>query len=146
DGHYDVLNITSGDFDRDGHLDLAVGVWTQHVHGFVVLHNQGTGRFVQAGEYWVPAPGCITSADLNGDGYPDLAVATISIFTASVFLNHGDGTFADIVEYPAGHIPYCIASGDLDGDGLPELILTNFQRSTVSVLHNRGQGTFGAEV
>jgi hypothetical protein len=61
------------DFDRDGHLDLAV---IQTVAGKVVLlRGDGRRHFTPAGEY--PAatlPESFLATDLTGDRYPDLAV------------------------------------------------------------------------
>ena len=47
----------------------------------------------------------IVSADLNGDGKPDLAVANSTTSTVSVLLGRGDGTFASPVNYGIGQTP-----------------------------------------
>ncbi len=78
------------------------------------------------------SPRSIFSADLDGDGANDLAVANSGSDTVSLFLNNGDGTFADKVDYYVGHSPWSVFSADLDGDD--DLAVTS--NSGVSVLLN----------
>ena len=89
----------------------------------------------------------VFTADLDGDGDNDLAVANWG-GTVSVFLNNGDGTFADKVDYEAGDAPRSVFVADLDGDGDNDLTVANghFRSTTVSVLMNNGDGTFAAKV
>src|SRR5271169_617795 len=48
------------------------------------------------------APIWMVSADLNGDGKADLAVANAGDSTLTVSLGNGDGTFRTPVPYPTG--------------------------------------------
>ncbi len=90
-------------------------------------------------------PRSVFSADLDGDGDNDLAVANADN-TVSVLLNNGDGTFAAKVDYGAGFHPVSVFSVDLDGDGDNDLAVANEDDFTVSVLLNNGDGTFVAHV
>ena len=47
-------------------------------------------------------PYSVAIADLNGNGWSDLAVANLDSDNVSVLLNNGDGTFGASVLYPAG--------------------------------------------
>ncbi|MDI1452030.1 VCBS repeat-containing protein, partial [Polyangium sp. 6x1] len=91
-------------------------------------------------------PHSVATADLNGDGKPDLAVANGSSDNVSVLLNQGNGTFAAAVHYAAGLIPTSVATADLNGDGKPDLAVANLISNNVSVLLNQGNGTFAAAV
>src|SRR5204863_2707584 len=76
----------------------------------------------------------------------DMAVANSGENDISVFLGHGDGTFAAAATYPVGAAPLDVAVGDFDGDGKPDLVTANSHGGTVSVLLNRGDGTFSPAV
>jgi len=71
------------DLDQDGHSDLAVAA----DNDFTVLFGDGKGSFqaVDFSEVWAE-PTSITSADVNGDNFPDV-ILTHSDNTISVLLN-----------------------------------------------------------
>ena len=112
-----------GDFDGDGLLDVAAAVYNGSNR---VLLGDGSGSFADSGLTFVGESDSgiamdddnrdISSADLNGDGYQDLIVATS--YRAFVFLNDGAGSFAQTEQNSLpGHYVYSVAAGDLDGDG-----------------------------
>src|SRR5262249_14834530 len=71
--------ITSADFDRDGNLDLAV-VDSKQAGTVVVLRGNGRGGFTQLGAFNAGEnPNAIAVGDLNGDGFPDIAVTNRSV-------------------------------------------------------------------
>src|SRR5207249_719736 len=91
-------------------------------------------------------PGSIVAADFNGDGVPDLAVASDSL---QILLGVGDGTFRE-ARPVAGYFdsPEHLAVADLNGDGVPDLVVvgdvgTGIQR--ISVLLGQGDGTFSVK-
>ena len=87
--------------------------------------------------------------DLNGDGNPDLALATGS--GVSVLLAKGDGTFGPFVKYGTksqlGYEATGVAMGDFNGDRKLDLAVTwnGYQYSMVSILLGAGDGTFPTE-
>jgi hypothetical protein len=83
-------------------------------------------------------------ADLNGDGYPELAIANDVTNAVSVLRNRGDGTFAPGSTYATGRQPTFVASGDLNGDGRLDLATANAGADTVSVLLNQADGNLQA--
>ena len=88
----------------------------------------------------------VTSADVNGDGKPDLIVANSGANNISILLGRGDGSFDAPVNYRTGTQPKMVAAGDLNGDGAMDLVTANQDSGNVSVLLNRGDGTFAAAV
>jgi len=85
----------------------------------------------------------IATGDFNGDGIPDLAMASNG--GISIALGKGDGTFKPRVTYSSGGAPLFLAVADLNGDGHLDLIASN-SGSTIGVLLNNGDGTFKAAV
>jgi hypothetical protein len=89
-------DVTSGDFDGDGNVDLA---WVSHILstkavGF--LRNEGTGipTFASPEQTFVLGgfPRALVPADLDGDGDLDLAVANLEYDTVAVLENlRGEG-------------------------------------------------------
>jgi hypothetical protein len=153
----DYGDVAVADFNRDGRLDLALGV---HLRGVVVLVDDGTGGFA----YWsegIPytrltgpdaeGPGELTSraletVDWNGDGWIDLVAlgegARMAVqrsdaeFRAGstdvvVFLNQGDGTWqAESVSGLRRLRGDSLGVADLDGDGRPDLV-TSWMNSAI---------------
>jgi hypothetical protein len=81
------------------------------------------------------------TADLNGDGLPDLIVANYNSNNVSVLFNTtapGATTlsFATQQTFAVGGEPVTVAMADMNGDGLPDLVVENFSSSDVSVLLN----------
>ncbi len=95
----------------------------------------------------------IAVADVNGDGYPDIVVATND--GVGVLLNNADGsgTYASVVDYPTGGtFSAGLAVVDVNGDGFPDIVVTNMCLNTppacygVAVLINNTDGTFQSPV
>ena len=83
----------------------------------------------------------IVVADLNRDGWPDVATANTGRNSVAILLNH-DGTLSKTLEIPVGTGPFDITSGDFDRDGKPDLAVTNADSNSVTVLYGAGDGTF----
>lgn len=92
--------------------------------------------------------GSMTAGDLNGDGNPDLAVASFRN-GVSVLLGNGDGGFGKPKLIGPGTPSSAIAIADLNGDGNPDLAVTHpgvvpeLGPGGVSVLLGNGSGGFG---
>jgi uncharacterized protein (TIGR03437 family) len=81
------------------------------------------------------------SADLNGDGIPDLIVVDQQAATVTVSLGGKTGafTFATQIPLPVSLFPYLLAVGDINGDGRPDLAISG---DSVTVLLGDGAGGF----
>jgi hypothetical protein len=90
----------------------------------------------------------VTTADFNGDGRPDLAVALGASRAGGgvfVLLGNGDGTFQRKIRFlfETIAIPASVIAGDFNADGKVDLAVANSGNNTVSILLGRGDGTFG---
>jgi len=81
-------------------------------------------------------PRSVFSADFDSDGDKDLAVANRGCQYITVFMNNGDGTFADAINYGVGNNPNSVFSADIDGDDDFDLAVTNYTDDNVSILVN----------
>lgn len=127
------LSVAVGDFNGDGHSDLAV------VNQFddppmSILLGRGDGTFQAAPDVAVGGFS-VTVADFNSDGRQDLAVTNFGNYV-TILLGRGDGTFQPALLAGVGIEPESIAVGDFNGDGRPDLAIGNYGSGTVSILIN----------
>ena len=94
--------------------------------------------FAAAGAY------AVATADLNGDGIPDLVVTDEATSSVSVLLGKPNGKFKPARTYSVGADPNSVAVADLTGDGNLDIITTGKLNGTVSVLMGNGDGSFDA--
>jgi len=90
-------------------------------------------------------PWSVATADFNGDGIPDLAVANQSDGTMTILLGNGDGTFAEAASSPIaiGNSTFYVAVGDFNQDGKPDLaVASGFYGGAISIFLGNGNGTF----
>jgi len=150
-----VAGVIAADFNHDGKVDLAsVGGYNDIAkvpHHVAILLGNGTGKFQKAVDYKVAGdPYELTTADFNGDGIPDLAVATglVGPVNLSVLLGNGDGTFQTRMNYYTG-IAYgvepSVVAADFNGDGKTDLAVAGAEdQSYISLMLGNGDGTFQA--
>jgi hypothetical protein len=141
----DFSDIIAGDFNKDGNLDLAMpSSCCGNDAGVVILLGNGDGTF-QAGQTY-PAGGgsSMVTADFNGDGTLDLAVADSNSNSIAVLLGNGDGGFQKPFNFATALGPYILATADMNGDGKLDLVATDYgiNVASVSVLLGNGDGTF----
>jgi hypothetical protein len=133
--------LVTGDFDRDGKLDL---VTANHGERTIsVLPGNGDGTFRAAVAYSTASnPYSITTADFNRDGFLDFAISPLG--GIGVMLADGVGGFKPVVSYPAA--AERVSHGDFNNDNKLDLVTTSGLGRTVSVLLGNGDGTFQAVI
>ncbi|MBT8447768.1 MAG: CRTAC1 family protein [Gammaproteobacteria bacterium] len=166
------------DYDRDGDLDLYVASYvtfslTNNVECFGhagqrdycdpkaytpqqdrLWRNDGNARFVDVSAESGIKAGFgnglgVTSADFNGDGWPDIYVANDQTAN-NLWVNQQDGTFTDEAlisgcAYNASGAPEAsmgVTAGDYDGDGDEDLFMTHLGSQTNTIYRNNGRGEF----
>jgi Bacterial Ig-like domain (group 3)/FG-GAP-like repeat len=157
-----------GDFNHDGHLDLAVVDITATPSccrgALLIFLGNGDGTFQSPVSYTLEdSPQTIVAADFNGDGNLDLAVTNACLDSQActrnstngvvyVFFGDGAGGFSSpSLIYTPLAIDY-IAAGDFNADGAPDLVVQNLcadftlnacnQHETNTILMNDGHGNF----
>ena len=94
-----------------------------------------------------PLISAMASADLNGDGKPDLIIALETALNLSIYLGNGNGTFKSALASPNLDFSRVssIATGDFNGDGKQDIAVAA-GLSFIDVLLGNGNGTFQAPV
>jgi hypothetical protein len=145
-----ALQPSFADVNNDKKLDLVYSC-----DGFLTIQlGNGDGTF-QAPAYFGKYGGPLVFADLNGDGYLDIAgfVANPNAPPQiAVFLNQGasaPGVFGTPAQYATPNGTTNLSAGDFNGDGKQDLITTipisgATTQSAFSVFYGNGDGTLNA--
>ncbi len=142
------------DFNNDGNLDVITGdFYGRNGKNLYLFTGNGDGTFAITPTTIALDPVNQVSGysaavgDFNGDGKPDLAVASgyggNGASNIYILLNNGSGLGPATSFAPAGG-SNSIAAGDFDGDGKLDLasISVNQGAGTVQILRGQGNGTF----
>lgn len=142
----DATAMAVADFGGNFKDDLAV---VENGKVMILLGNDGDGTFDAApgGQYGVGGigPYSIISADVNGDGMPDLVATNRATGLVTVLL--GAGNNGQLV--PAPGSPFAAGAGvssvtvaDFNSDGVLDLAVVNAVANTVSIWIGQGNGRF----
>lgn len=152
------MGIAVGDYNLDGQLDIFKTHFTEDTPA--LYQNIGKGNFadvtIRSGLGVETRFICWGTgfADLDNDGYPDIFVATGSVYPEVekkypgqphrtprfIYRNLGDGKFEELIEQAgpgiaAPHASRGVAFGDFDNDGDVDVLIMN-QNEPPSLLRN----------
>jgi len=145
----DPDNVVTGDLDGDGKPDIVVLNFNQGnastISVFGNTSSGGTISFATRVDY--PTGNGTTGialADMNGDGKPDIIVASGNSGTFSIFPNTtlaaGAISFGARVDYFALYHAQGVVAADLDQDGKPDLVISDFAGGKIAVFQNTSTG------
>lgn len=150
----------AADVNRDGSVDFVSPGFTNNV--VYVFTNNGSGIFGSNAAFSVKAPTNVFAADINGDGWADLIVESVTnylnnpgepVTTLSVWTNNGSGVFGSNTSFTVGAIGervMDIKAATLFGDGQIHLALAVndvfHNLGYLMVYTNNGAGGFGSNL
>ncbi len=132
----------SGDFDGDGHIDLAAadGRSLTNILGFSIASGRSTGGFEAPVSVSVGAfIRVLRAADFNHDGRSDLLLVALS-GTASVLPGNADRTFGSPIQIPLPLAANDATLADFNGDGNMDVVFPGDRGYAVSL--GLGNGSF----
>ena len=162
---YPYTSAELADLNNDGFLDLVLGMSSKDSLNSIVLWNNGSGDFSQAGPYSTSALPTISGIDqvndievmdINSDGFKDLLLAAQTEGLAEgpraiqVLINDQSGNFSDMTseympELSSGHYVDKMTPADIDNDGDLDIIGSYdiyIEGETAFVWLNDGSGHF----
>jgi hypothetical protein len=114
-------SLAAIDMTGDGRLDLVVDA----ADAIYVLRGNGDGTFqaplITATESDAGF-GDMAVADINQDGFPDVALGDVYSSNILIYPGKGNGRFGlpRTVYLPGGNLAFVVA--DVNGDGIPDLV------------------------
>jgi hypothetical protein len=146
-GLSDTQSVVIGDFNGDGHPDIAVAsddAGTSNNVAIFLNSPSGNGTFTLHQVVSVPHSliSSITAFNAGGN-FTDLAVSDAGASAVTILNNDGSGNFTvNPQEYAVGAEPVTITTGKFDSSGHDDLVTANEAGGSVSVLLGNGDGTF----
>lgn len=148
-----VNAVAVGDFNQDGHQDIAIAVDGQTIVGInlnayvIIFTGNGDGTFTVGGRIEITLAvtkiKSLAVADFNKDGKQDIVIANYNNKNLTVCLATGANSFSKtLVDVAAG--PISVKIGDFNKDGNLDVVSSNFGANTVSVSLGNGNGGFSA--
>ncbi|CAF1321342.1 unnamed protein product [Rotaria sordida] len=132
----DLLLI--GDFNNDKQADIVVTIYYSNELGIYL--GDGTGNFdngyiCMVGNNSIPSS--IAIGDFDGDKNLDILVANNYGDNVGFLHGYGNGTFAEVVNYPTGYYsPIFISVGDFNNDNLLDFVSADYDSPWSAVLND----------
>lgn len=145
-----TANVSFGDFDGDGHLDILLVKGRHWPIIDRVLLGDGKGNIRKAYNLGNVADRSYAGAvaDFNGDGFLDIAISNDDPDRKLIYFNDGKGNFTIGSEFGLPEwSTRNLSIADINGDGFPDLILANrgdSGKTSNYICLNNGKGQFNA--
>lgn len=143
-------DLVRGDFNGDGHQDLAVALYAEGK--IAIVTGDGKGNFTEASRFESRGalPAILRAADFDGDGVTDLIVGHVhGDDSLVIFRGGGNGQFPVSQEIMFGKDREAVEVGirdvavaDFDRNGRPDIALTGFKSGELIVLMNQSAKAF----
>jgi FG-GAP-like repeat len=151
----DPSGIAAVDLSGSGSTDLVISNFGSG-NASIFMHDPANpGKYLAATTVTTGGqPNQVVSADINGDGKPDLVFADLSASGNAIVLFQNaanPGTFVTL-NLPTGNMTPSVAVGDLNGDGLPDVVAADYDSNgnhgqvTIFFQNPASRGTFLAPV
>ena len=139
------LSVALGDFNNDGHLDIAVANADMDTVGF--LFGYGNGKYREQVTFPIGEtsyPYYVATGDLNGDNYIDVAVAHQHGDEIGILLMAENGTVLERTGFltGSGSMPSYICIADLNRDEIVDIAVVAYGINGISILFGTGNGGF----
>jgi FG-GAP-like repeat/FG-GAP repeat len=146
-----LMDLAVGEFNRDGHVDLAAGL-NYGDDALPILLGDGRGGFqpVSGAVRWrgstggVRSFGLLRAGDVDADGTTDLVAVLQGTPDFHVLLGDGSGHFSDRVVKRSGNPVASIAVGDFNRDRFADVAVSSYTSSeelgNVNVFLSVGDG------
>lgn len=128
--------VSSGDFNEDGRVDIAVAV---KYKGVYLFYNNGVDFSTYSLLYTAPHPLSLKATDLDSDSHLDLVV--LSEGYTEIYKGDGRGNFLLASSFPM-QLGRFVNTGDLNKDGLPDIIAVNTLNPDIYIYINKGNLIF----
>ena len=137
-----------GDFAHDGKLGVITTTTSLDGDTVIYLPGKGDGGFGPAHAFVTGLQTAyLATADVDGDGLPDLIAGSAANNTIRVMFGNNDGGFSSGLNYSAsgigsGNSVQRFAVADFSGTGKPDIAAVNTSGSFMQLLYNDGTGHF----
>lgn len=115
--------ITEGDFNEDGHLDVAISNGGDNTVYVFLGNGDGTFQVPEILYTRGQSPDWITAVKLRTNGHVDLAVTNGGSNSLEIFTGNGDGTFQTGALVTLSQTPTFVLAGDFNNDGKADLVV-----------------------
>jgi hypothetical protein len=128
------------DINKDGHPDLVANARLAKPSLHIWL-GDGKGALTPMRPTWSDIGyGALATGDINGDGFPDIVVAS-HFGGVQTLLSDGKGGFTEkVMHREDGYVAAQLA--DLNGDGHLDLILLGYMKAGIEVYFGDGKGNW----
>jgi hypothetical protein len=129
--------LAAGDFNNDTRMDVVVaGCDSASVD---VFFGHGNGSLGNLKTFPIGAASSrysLAVSDINDDATLDVVITNFDYSYLGVLRGYGDGTFADIIQFPLGYgtHPFSVVVGDFNNDRKKDVAIANQGSDSLSIL------------